>query len=551
MMTRLLSRLDLNAATPLVAAILAMAFLAAPPAALAQQPAAGPTAPPVETAPVIIDGTTLFRVRGATAYPAERRAERIRTTIIEVAGDTSIGLDEFNVEHLDDRSTISVRGRPIVNIYEVDAQVESLDRNLLSQVYLGRILEVVADYREARSGGTLLRNAAFMLAITGVLVVLLWGTRALFRRLDTWIERHVKKGVQELASKSHYIIQAGPLWGLIAGLLRLLRVVIYLVLVYFYLNTVLGLFPWTRPAAKVLLQLILNPLLSVWTGFVGALPNLIFLVVLWFLVRYALKMIKAFFRGVGIGRIKLASFEAEWADPTYKIVRIAVIAFAIVLAYPYIPGSDSAAFKGVSVFLGVLLSLGSSSFIANLIAGLSMTYRGAFREGDLIRIGETTGTVEDVKLMVTRLRTPKNEKVILPNSNILSTDVINYTQAAKSEGLIVHSTVGIGYDTPWRQVEAMLLEAVSRTEGLQSDPSPFVLQEALGDFAVQYQVNAYWSGGRSLPRIRSDLHAHIQDVFNENGVQIMSPAYEADPEQPKVVPPERWFEAPAQKPEQA
>ncbi len=551
MMTRLLSRLDLNAATPLVAAILAMAFLAAPPAALAQQPAAGPTAPPVETAPVIIDGTTLFRVRGATAYPAERRAERIRTTIIEVAGDTSIGLDEFNVEHLDDRSTISVRGRPIVNIYEVDAQVESLDRNLLSQVYLGRILEVVADYREARSGGTLLRNAAFMLAITGVLVVLLWGTRALFRRLDTWIERHVKKGVQELASKSHYIIQAGPLWGLIAGLLRLLRVVIYLVLVYFYLNTVLGLFPWTRPAAKVLLQLILNPLLSVWTGFVGALPNLIFLVVLWFLVRYALKMIKAFFRGVGIGRIKLASFEAEWADPTYKIVRIAVIAFAIVLAYPYIPGSDSAAFKGVSVFLGVLLSLGSSSFIANLIAGLSMTYRGAFREGDLIRIGETTGTVEDVKLMVTRLRTPKNEKVILPNSNILSTDVINYTQAAKSEGLIVHSTVGIGYDTPWRQVEAMLLEAVSRTEGLQSDPSPFVLQEALGDFAVQYQVNAYWGGGRSLPRIRSDLHAHIQDVFNENGVQIMSPAYEADPEQPKVVPPERWFEAPAQKPEQA
>jgi small-conductance mechanosensitive channel len=551
MMTRLLSRLDLNAATPLVAAILAMAFLAAPPAALAQQPAAGPTAPPVETAPVIIDGTTLFRVRGATAYPAERRAERIRTTIIEVAGDTSIGLDEFNVEHLDDRSTISVRGRPIVNIYEVDAQVESLDRDLLSQVYLGRILEVVADYREARSGGTLLRNAAFMLAITGVLVVLLWGTRALFRRLDTWIERHVKKGVQELASKSHYIIQAGPLWGLIAGLLRLLRVVIYLVLVYFYLNTVLGLFPWTRPAAKVLLQLILNPLLSVWTGFVGALPNLIFLVVLWFLVRYALKMIKAFFRGVGIGRIKLASFEAEWADPTYKIVRIAVIAFAIVLAYPYIPGSDSAAFKGVSVFLGVLLSLGSSSFIANLIAGLSMTYRGAFREGDLIRIGETTGTVEDVKLMVTRLRTPKNEKVILPNSNILSTDVINYTQAAKSEGLIVHSTVGIGYDTPWRQVEAMLLEAVSRTEGLQSDPSPFVLQEALGDFAVQYQVNAYWSGGRSLPRIRSDLHAHIQDVFNENGVQIMSPAYEADPEQPKVVPPERWFEAPAQKPEQA
>jgi small-conductance mechanosensitive channel len=221
-----------------------------------------------------------------------------------------------------------------------------------------------------------------------------------------------------------------------------------------------------------------------------------------------------------------------------------------VLAYPYIPGSESAAFKGVSVFLGVLLSLGSSSFIANIIAGLTMTYRGAFREGDLIKVGETVGTVQDMRLMVTKLRTPKNETVILPNSNVLNTEVVNYSQLQEAEGLILHSTVGIGYDTPWRQIEAMLLEAASRTEGLRAEPPPFVLQNKLGDFAVEYQINAYWTGQGNLPKIRSDLHAHIQDAFNEHGVQIMSPAYESDPESPKVVPPAKWYEAPAKQPEE-
>lgn len=548
-MTALLPRIRFWSFGPLLTALLALAFIGTAPDGLAQQqPATPPAAPHIETAPVVIDGVTLFRLRGVTAFPAERRAANVRNAIIELADDSRIGVDEIKIEEADDRSTITVRGKVIVNIMDLDGQVETASRQLLALVYQERIREIVIEYREARSGGTLMRNAAYALAVTALFVLLLWGSRFLFRRLDRWVERHVKRGVQELASKSHYVIQAGPVWGLIATLLRMLRVVIVLVLTYFYLNTVLGLFPWTRPAAKVLLQLILNPLLSVWSGFVGQLPNLIYLAVLFFVVRYALKLIRVFFRGVGSGRIRLTNFEAEWADPTYKIVRIAVIAFAVVLAYPYIPGSDSAAFKGVSVFIGVLLSLGSSSFIASMIAGLAMTYRGAFREGDLIRIGETLGTVEDVKLMVTRLRTAKNEKVILPNSNVLATDVINYTQAAKADGLIVHSTIGIGYDTPWRQVEAMLLEAVSRTEGLQSDPPPFVLQDALGDFAVQYQVNAYWGGDSSLWKIRSDLHANIQDVFNENGVQIMSPAYEADPEQPKVVPPERWFEAPARKP---
>jgi small-conductance mechanosensitive channel len=381
------------------------------------------------------------------------------------------------------------------------------------------------------------------------MLVLIWGVRRLFRWLVRWSEENVQQGVQELASKSHNLIQAGPVWTVIAGLLRLLRTVIYLLIAYTYLNTVLGLFPWTRPVAKVLFKLILDPLAGLWFGLLDNLPSLAFLVVLWIVVKYLLKLIGAFFRGVERGRITLEGFDRDWATPTYKLVRLAVIAFAVVIAYPYIPGSDSMAFKGVSVFAGILLSLGSSSFIANSIAGLSMTYRAAFHEGDRIKVGDVVGMVEEIKLMVTKVRTPKNEQVIIPNSNILNDNVTNYSHMARRDGVILHTVVGIGYDMPWRQVEAMLLLAAERTEDLKKDPQPFVLQQTLGDFAVNYELNAYCENEHKMPAIYSALHANIQDVFNEHGVQIMSPAYEADPDAPKVVPPEKWYEAPARKPE--
>jgi len=503
----------------------------------------------IPTAPVTLDGEVLFVLRGASAFPAERRAADVHAAILKAARNHSLAVSDFRIEESEPYSALWAGDIRLLRVFEADAELEALERSLLAKVYLQTIQESVTRYREARSGPKLLRNLLFALGVTGILVLLIWALRWTFGKLDGWIERNVKKGVQDLASKAHQLIHAGTIWGMIAGLLTALRLLIYLAVAYFYLNTVLGLFPWTRPAARVLLELVLAPLVTIWRGFLHELPSLAFLTVLWFVVRYLLKIIRAFFRGVGSGRIKLQNFDEDWAAPTYKLVRILVIALALVLAYPYIPGSESAAFKGVSVFLGVLLSLGSSSFIANMIAGLTMTYRGAFREGDLIKVGDTIGTVQDMKVMVTRLRTPKNESVILPNSNVLSTEVVNFSQLAETEGLIVHSTVGIGYDTPWRQVEAMLVEAASRTEGLKARPAPFVLQTKLGDFAVDYQINAYWSGQGSLPKIKSDLHANIQDVFNEHGVQIMSPAYEQDPETPKIVPPEKWYEAPAKKPE--
>jgi small-conductance mechanosensitive channel len=500
------------------------------------------------TAQVVVDGEYLFPVRGIMAYPARERARAIHARIIEVAKDERFDVADLVLLEVEDRTDIMAGDFRVLSLLDIDAELEGLERKLLADVYRQKIAQAIVRYRADRSSDRLLSNSLLALLATAVYALLLWATRRSLSWLVEWAERDVRRGVSKLASKSRYVLHAGYVWPLVAGLLRVIRVTLYLLVTYLYLNSVLGLFPWTRPIARTLLALVVEPLKTLVLGFVDELPNLVFLLVLWFVVGFLLKLIRAYFTAVERGRITLGNFEPEWAMPTFKIVRVVVIAFAIIIAYPYIPGSDSLAFKGVSVFAGVLLSLGSSSFIANSIAGLTMTYRGAFRPGDRIRVGETEGTVEAVKLMVTRVRTPKNESVIIPNSNILNTDVINFTQLAKTEGLQLHTTVGIGYDVPWRQVEAMLIEAAKRTGGLDHSRDPFVLQTALGDFAVSYQLNAYCTDPAPMMQIYSDLHANIQDVFNEHGVQIMSPAYVADPERAKLVPPERWFEAPARKP---
>jgi len=484
-----------------------------------------------------------------SSYPATERAHSIRARILEAAKDESFSVEDIKIVEESERSSVYAGDKLLLSVFDVDAELESLDRKLLAEVAKGKIASVIVDYRRDRSPRVILTHVAYALGLTAVMALLFWAILLLFRRLNEWAVRHVHKGAQDLASKSHQLIRAEQVWTLFAGLLNFARMFFLLILTYFYLNTVLGVFPWTRPAALVLFDFILNPVRSLWFGFVESLPDLMFLVILFLVLRYILKLIRMFFTQVARGRIKLQNFDPDWAFPTHKIVRFMVVAFALVIAYPYIPGSDSMAFKGVSVFIGVIFSLGSSSFIANVMAGLAMTYRGAFKEGDRVLIGDVFGRVEGIKLMTTRIQTLKNESVVIPNSNILNTNVTNYSVMAREPGLVLHTTVGIGYDAPWRQVEAMLLLAAERTQGLQKEPRPFVLQTLMGDFAVNYEINAYCTDADRMVAIKSDLHRNIQDVFNEHGVQIMSPAYESDPQTPKLVPPEDWYAAPAVKPE--
>ncbi|HKX57283.1 MAG TPA: mechanosensitive ion channel family protein [Xanthomonadales bacterium] len=498
---------------------------------------------------VQVDGIELFPLRGVSAFPAKARAALVQKRIVAFAKDPNLAVADLEIVASADSHLIRSSQGDIVNLFDIDAELEGINRDLLSKVYLRRISDAVEKFRHDRTPSVLGKNALYALGVILLSTILLWAVVRLFRWLDGLATRHVQRNIDMLASKSHQLFSGGQVWRLFAGFLRLLRILAIILLVYFLLNTVLGLFPWTRPLAMALFALVLNPIQSMALGLVSAIPDLAFLLILFLVVRYFLKIIRIFFRQVESGQVKLENFDNDWAMPTFKLLRIMIVAFAIVIAYPYIPGSDSMAFKGISVFLGVIFSLGSSSFISGMIAGLTMTYRGAFKEGDLVKIGDTMGIVTEIKLMITRIRTAKNEIVVIPNSNILNTNVVNYSTMAREKKLILHTIVGIGYDTPWRQVEALLLLAAERTEGLLKDPPAFVLQRELGDFAVNYELNAYYNNEHQILRIYSELHAHIQDVFNEYGVQIMSPAYEMDPREAKIVPKEQWYAAPAKSPE--
>jgi small-conductance mechanosensitive channel len=508
--------------------------------------------PVPQTAPVVVDGLVLFRVRGVSAMPAESRASVIAERITAAAADGAFPVDKLSVEELETCTSITAGNRQIAAIYDADAVLEGkgVSRQILAQVYLKKITQAIQSYRHDRSRAVLLSNAGYSLGALVALVVLLWSIFRVFRWLSSRIEARYKSKLQGVRIQSLQLVQAEQIWFAVRGILRMMRTLLLLVISLTYAEYVLSLFPWTRYFAKRTLVLILDPLSSMGNSFVAAVPNLLFIAILILVVHYILKLSRLFFASIENATVSIAGFNPEWAWPTFKLLRLAAIVFAAVIAYPYMPGSSSDAFKGISIFVGVLISIGSSSFVANIIAGYGLIYRRAFKIGDRVQIGDHFGDVHEIRLQVTHLRTIKNEEVIVPNSKILTSEVVNYSTLAKTQGLILHTTVGIGYETPWRQVESMLLMAAGRTEGLLRQPSPFVRQKLLGDFCITYEINVYCSDPQASNQLYTELHRNILDVFNEYGVQIMTPAYERDPADAKVVPREKWFEAPALPPDQ-
>jgi small-conductance mechanosensitive channel len=500
-----------------------------------------------DIAPIIIDGRKISDIRGIDAYPAKRRAREIAGRIKAFAADSSLDPDDLRLEQGEKETRIVSPHGTIARIFDFDATIEGIevDRFLVAETALTKIREVIVAYREDRRPEVLLVHLGHAIGLTVLAVVAFflgsWG----FRKFSGWIERQIPERLETVEARSFSLIQANQLWRVLRGAATLFVLAVAVVLGYFYINSVLGLFPWTRPLATRLLNLVVDPLLTVGGAVLDYLPNLVFLIIIVFIFRYVLRLVHALFDAVSRKRITFSGFDAEWAWPTYRLVRLLVLAFALILAYPYIPGSDSAAFKGVTIFLGVLASIGSSSIISNVVAGYSMTYRRAFKVGDRVRIGKTIGDVTQMRVLVTHLRTVKNEEVVIPNSLILNSEVTNYSSLAKDNGLILHTTVGIGYEVPWRQVEAMLLLAAKKTPGLITSRDPFVLQTALGDYAINYELNIYVDKPERMASLYSALHRNIVDVFNEYGVAIMTPSYESDPEEPKLVPKEDWYAAPA------
>ena len=516
------------------------------PAEASQAVAPHPDAEP-PSAPVEIDGTVLFRVRGDTAFPAETRAEGIAGRIKALAADTSVPVDPMSTVEVGAGTRILAGNRGIMTVTDADARMESIDRQFMVGSCARAIRQAVVDYRQARSRPALIHSGVLSAVATAILAVLLAFVLWLSRWLLAAVERRYRQRIQAVDIQSFQIVRAEHIWGAVRRTLKGTRAVVILVTAFIYLEYVLGLFPWTRAIANRQLGYVLDPLRSMGWGIANAIPGLIFLAILWLVTRYLLKLINLFFGAVGRGEVALSGFHREWAEPTYKLMRLGVVAFALVVAYPYIPGSHSDAFKGISLFIGIVFSLGSSSAISNMIAGYMMTYRRAFKVGDRVKIGETTGDVTQMRLQVTHLKTIWNEEVTVPNSEILENEVVNYSSLARSEGLILHTTVSVGYQVPWRQVEALLLMAADRTPGLLKQPPPFVLQPTLGAFAVSYELDIYCDNAQAMEEVYAGLHRNIMDLFNEYGVQIMTPAYQDDPEERKVVPKGQWFAAPAKR----
>ncbi|WP_455221329.1 mechanosensitive ion channel family protein [Kaarinaea lacus] len=501
-----------------------------------------------DSADVVFNGRVLFKVIGISSSPAKRRAKNTANRIKALAEDESFDPEGITISVKQDRTLLVVGDKRIMTILDQDALVEGVDRQILAEVYLKNIKREIIAYRHDRQPDVITRNLVYSAIATAILFALAIGVVFLFRHLIAFLDRRFKRRVEKLEAQSKRIVQAEQIWKLLLGILNLSKALLILLLLYFYLHSVLSLFPWTRYIAQSLINYTIEPVLIMGRAVIDYLPKLFFLIVLILVVRYLLKLNRMFFSAIASRRIRFENFDAEWSWPTYRIVRVLVIVFAIVIAYPYIPGSDSAAFKGISIMFGVLFSLGSTSMLSNIIAGYAMIYRRAFKVGDRIKIGDTIGDVEEMRLLVTNLRSLKNENVVIPNSQILNSEVTNYSAMALQEGLILHTIVGIGYEVPWRQVEAMLLMAAERTSGLRTDKKPFVLQKSLGDFAVNYELNVYCDEVSQMMPLYSELHRNIQDVFNEYDVQIMTPAYEADSPEPKTVPKAKWFAAPAQAP---
>jgi len=499
-------------------------------------------------ATVIVDGQPLFVVRGVSAYPAVRRAGEIADRIRSVAANKAIATSSMTLEDQSGATWILAGGSRIMAVTDEDASLESANRRLMAQVFSAKIAEAIDAYRKDREPAVLLRHGLFAFGATLVLLGAIYLVVRIGRRLQEGLARKYRGRIHDLAILSFPIVKAEHVWQLFSGLLRFAAGIAILVMALVHLRYTLGLFPWTRGTATQLFAIAIEPLRQMVLALAWIVPDVAFLACLFVVARYVLKLVALFFDSVATGRLKLQNFDAEWALPTYRLVRVLIIAFALVVAYPYIPGSETDAFKGISVFIGVVISLGSSSLIGNLIAGYSMTYRRAFKLGDRVKIGAHVGEVVEMRLLATHLRTPKNEEVIIPNSTSVTSEVVNFSTMARNRGLILHTTVGVGYETPWRQVEAMLLEAASRTPGLLPDHPPFVLQLALATFNVVYEINVYCNRAEGVRLLYSELHRNILDVFNEYGVQIMTPAYEGDPRNSKVVPKERWYAPPARPP---
>jgi small-conductance mechanosensitive channel len=410
---------------------------------------------------------------------------------------------------------------------------------------------VIDESRESRNLKSLLIATAITLGAGALMLVLMWLLRKTRQRIQAWLTGKTLAHADRLRVGGVEVVRREGLLRFEQWLLKSVFWGLAFLLVYEWLSLSLARFPFTRPWGEQLNDFLFGLLGRFALAIVRAIPDLLAAALIFWLAWVLTHMLRGFFAKIGSGQVRLSWLDADVAAITSKLCVTAIWLFALAMAYPYLPGSDTEAFKGLSVLIGLMLSLGASNLVGQLASGLILTYTHTFRNGEYVRVGDHEGTVTSLGTFTTRIRTGMGEELTISNSLVLGAVTRNYSRTVKGGGFIVDTTVTIGYDTPWRQVVAMLEEAARRTPGVLADPAPRVFQVALSDFYPEYRLvcQAVPSEPRPRAEVMSLLHANVQDVFNEHGVQIMSPHYLGDPAQAKVVPREQWYAAPAKPPQ--
>lgn len=379
-----------------------------------------------------------------------------------------------------------------------------------------------------------------LLTVAGILLLLLAIPvinrvfARIYKMIDGW--RHTRFRV--IRFQQLELLTPNRMANLFQALAKYLRIAVVVFVLFVCLTLLFSLSPVTEGIVRSLFEQIRGLMEVTWQNIIALTPNLLMLLAIAVTTYYSLKALNFFYDGFRSGKVKFTSIHSELVEPTYQLLRFMVIAFALVAAFPYIPGSDSPVFRGLSIFVGFLLSLGSTSLVTNIISGIVLTYTRGLRIGDRVQIGDTTGDVIDRTLLATRIRTIKNVDVIIPNGMVMQNQIVNYSAAAAEKGLILNSTITIGYDAPWREVQQLLIDAALATRYILPNPRPFVLQTSLDDYYVSYQLNAYTVEPNKMATIYSELHQNIQDQFNQANVEIMSPGYFALREGPVTIPAE-------------
>lgn len=477
---------------------------------------------------VVVEGDTLYYLyakRGGLS--PQQRAETNAQVITELGKRFNLKPDSLYIESSDIVTDLMYGNKVIVSFTDQDGLWENCTRDQLAAAKRKVVIDKLKVMKDEHSLWQLGKRILYFVLVLLGQFLLFKLTNWLFKKLKLRIQRLKETKLKPFSIQDYELLDTQKQVNLLIFLASMFRYLLMLLQLVLTVPMLFAIFPQTEKLAYDILSYIWNPVKNILVGIGNYIPNLFTILVISLAIKYLVRMVRYLANEIESERLKITGFYADWAMPTYHIVRFLLYAFMIAMIYPYLPGSKNGVFQGISVFVGLIVSLGSTTVIGNIIAGLVITYMRPFKLGDRIKLNDTTGNVIEKTPLVTRIRTPKNEVITIPNSFIMSSHTVNFSQSAREFGLIIHSEVTIGYDAPWRQVHQLLIDAALNTPGVIDDPKPFVLETSLSDWYPVYQVNAYIKEADRLAQIYSDLHQNIQDRFNEAGVEIMSPHYMA------------------------